>query len=179
MLAAERVPVTGADDCAASPNWLLAFVAGQGMRWTMGMPTLCACGETGWTKTICAARSGAVLKMNVAMIAAAVGICAARGAGGAAHLAAGAAQHLISGAGHFVAARAAHGAIDAERCLINMTGEGMGGTTGAPAGGAGAGAGDAYRLLRDRAAHAMIGAGVMPAVFGLGQTGVTDARAID
>lgn len=179
MLAAERVPVTGAEDHAASPHWLLTFVAGQGMRRTVGMTALRACCETGWAKTACAANSGAALEMNVAMVAVTVGVRAARSTGGAAHLAAGAAKHLISGAGYFVAAGAAHSAIDAEWGLINMAGEGMGGTAGASTGGAGAGAGDANRLLRDGAAHAMIGAGVMSAIFGLDQTGVTDSRAID
>ncbi len=117
--------------------------------------------------------------MNVAVVALAGRVGAARGAGGATDLATGAAEHLIFGAGHFVAARTAHGAVDTKRRLVNMAGERMCGATAAPTGRAGAGAGDTDGTIRDGAAHAVIRAGMVPAVFGFDQAGIADARAVD
>ena len=145
----------------------------------MGTPALRAGFERGCAETTCAARRGARLKMYVAVVALAGRVGAARGAGCAANLATGAAEHLIFGAGYFVAARTAHGAVDTKRRLVDMAGERMCGTTGAPTGRAGAGAGDTDGTVRDGAAHAVIGAGMVPAVFGFDQAGIADARAVD
>lgn len=179
MLAAEWVPMTGADGCASVANRLLAFVAGEGMSEAVGSPTLRALFDMGGAETVGAAGRGTALKMNVAVIAAARGVCTARRTGRAADFPAGAAEDLIFGAGHFVAAGAAHRTVDAERCLVDVAGKRMRGTGGASAGRAGTGTGDTNRAIRDRTEQAMIGAGMVPAIFGFDQAGVTDARAID
>lgn|SRR5579885_1516702 len=116
--------------------------------------------------------------MNLAVIALAVRVCAAGGAGCAANLAAGAAAHLIFCACDLVAAGTARRAVDTERRLINVTGQRMGWATRAATGGADARAGDAERPVGDEAARLVIGTGTVPAVLSFGQTFITDPGAI-
>src|SRR5579859_2616284 len=179
MLAAERMAVTGATDSAARPDCLLAFVAGQGMRWAVGATALRAGLEAGWAKTPGAAWCSAALKVDSAVVAAALRIGAARCAVGTSNLATGAAAYLIFGASGFFAAGAAHHAIDADGGLVNMAGQGMRWATGASTGSAGACAGDTHGALGDRAAQLMILAGMVSTIFCLRQTIVADPGAID
>src|SRR5579883_2356688 len=109
--------------------------------------------------------------MNLAVVALAVGVCTAGGAGCAANLAAGAAAHLIFCACDLVAAGTARRAVDTERRLINVTGQRMGWATRAAAG-------DAERPVGDEAARLVIGTGTVPAVLSFGQTFITDPGAI-
>ncbi len=74
VFAAERMAVTGAEGGAASANGLLTLVAGQRVCPAVKTPTLCAGCEAVWTKTTCAARGGAALKMDVAVVALAGGV---------------------------------------------------------------------------------------------------------
>ena len=179
MLTAKRMTVTGAGDRATFPNRLLAFMAGQGVCRTMNAATLRASSDAGWAKAPGAAPSSARLKMNSAVVASAMGIGAARGAGGAANLAAGATAHLILCAGNFVAAGAARCAVGAERRLVDMAGECMRWATGAATGGAGTRTGDAERSVGDRAARLVIRAGAVPTIFSFSQTDITNPCAID
>ena len=74
MLAAKRVPMTGANDGAAVANGLLAFVAGEGMGQAVRLAALCARFDVSGTETTCAAWRSAALQMDVAMVAAATGV---------------------------------------------------------------------------------------------------------
>ncbi len=116
--------------------------------------------------------------MNLAVVALAVGVCTAGGAGCAANLAAGAAAHLIFCTCDLVAAGTARRAVDTERRLIDVTGQGMGWATRAATGGADTGAGDAERPVGDEAARLVIGTGAVPAIFSFGQTFITDPGAV-
>lgn len=147
MLAAEWVAVTGAENRAAGANGLSALVAGGTVGRAMYPTTLGAGFEAGWAEAPGAAGSGATLQVDITLVAPAIGVCAARGAGGAAYLVAGAAAYLVFGAGDFVAARAVFGALHAEGGLVDVAGEGMGGAGGATTRGADTGTGRTDRSV--------------------------------
>ena len=126
VFAAERMPMTGADDCTTLPHWLLAFVAGGCVGYAMGPPALGTGFDTSGAKATCAGGSCAGHEVDIAVVAAALRVGAARGTGAATDLAAGAAEYLIFGAGGPVAASTPYCAVGTQRGLVNVAGKGMG-----------------------------------------------------
>lgn len=125
-----------------------------------------------------AARGRARLKMDVAMIALARRIGAARGAASTNHFIAGAAAHLIFSAGNLVTAGAMRDAIDTQRCLIDMAGKGMRRAARQTTFRADFGAGRTDGLIGNRAAQLMVRTRAMPTFFSLVQTDITHPGAI-
>ena len=126
-----------------------------------------------------AARGRARLKMDVAMIALARRIGAARGAASTNHFITGAAAHLIFNAGNLVTAGAMRDAIDTQRRLIDMAGKRVSWTARPATFRADFGTGRTDGLLGDRAAQLMVRTRAMPTFLSLVQTDITHPGAID
>lgn len=136
MLAAQRVTMTGAKNGTASANHLPALVAGCRVGRAMRSATLGARFDTRRTEASGAALSRAGLEVNVAVVALALRVCAARSAGRATQRVTGATAHLIFCTGDLVATGAARCAIHTERRLVDMAGQRMSGAGGAATRGA-------------------------------------------
>ena len=126
-----------------------------------------------------AARGRARLKVDIAMVALARRIGAARGAARTNHFIAGEAAHLIFSAGNLMTAGAMRDAIDTQRRLIDMAGKGMSRAARPATFRTDFGAGRTDGLLRNRAAQLMVRTSPMPTFFSLVQTDITHPGAID
>src|SRR5690348_10307950 len=116
--------------------------------------------------------------MDVAMIALARRIGAARGTASTNHFIASAAAHLIFSAGNLVTAGAMCDAIDTQRRLIDMAGKSMSRAARPATFRADFGAGRTDGLIGNRAAQLMVRTRAMPTFFSLVQTDITHPSAI-